>query len=162
MGDSPRPLTQLAAAESLALLGSVPLGRVVFTCRALPVVRPVNHIIDDGAIVIRSHEGAAIVSVTRQDEGVVVAYQADAIDPAEGRGWSVVATGLAHLVTDRGEVHRYQKLLRPWVAGQMDYVIRIRPDMITGFRLTADNDAAPSRDGPVQGHRDAPDANSSR
>jgi hypothetical protein len=28
-------------------------------------------------------------------------------------------------------------VLEPWVAGQMDYVIAIRPQIITGIRLVA-------------------------
>lgn len=102
---------------------------------ALPAVRPVNHVVDDGGIVIRSHEGAAIVSAASGVSDVVVAYQADTIDPADHLGWSVVVTGLARLVTDQAEIARYQASLRPWVVGQMDRVIRIHPQMVTGFRL---------------------------
>ncbi len=32
-------------------------------------------------------------------------------------------------------ITRYQQLLEPWVAGQMDYVISIKPQIITGIRL---------------------------
>lgn len=79
----PRRSTDLDSAEALRLLGSVSLGRIVFTRHALPAVRPVNHILDDGHIVIRTHEGAALTSYARRNcgPGVVVAYEADAIDP---------------------------------------------------------------------------------
>ena len=42
-----------------------------------------NHIIDSGDVVIRTHEGAALTLATEQagDTGVVVAYEADVIDP---------------------------------------------------------------------------------
>ena len=135
MGDGPRLLRELPTTESMRLLGSVPLGRIVFTVGALPTIRPVNHIVDDGAIIIRSHEGAAIVSAASGVTDVVVAYEADAIDPADHLGWSVVVTGLARLVTEPAEIARYQASMRPWVVGQMDYVIRIHPQMVTGFRL---------------------------
>jgi hypothetical protein len=115
---------ELDAAQALRLLGSVSLGRIAFTHHALPIIRPVNHIVDDGVIVIRTHEGA-----------VVVAYEADAIDPDTHLGWSVVVTGYAHLVTDTGELARYQELLRPWVRQTMDYAVRIRPDLVTGLLL---------------------------
>ncbi|MGV9899629.1 pyridoxamine 5'-phosphate oxidase family protein, partial [Streptomyces tendae] len=55
---APRRSIELGAEEALALLGSVSLGRVVFTRQALPTIRPVNHVLDDGDIVIRTHEGA--------------------------------------------------------------------------------------------------------
>jgi hypothetical protein len=30
----------------MSLLASVPLGRIVFTARALPAIRPVSHLVD--------------------------------------------------------------------------------------------------------------------
>lgn len=144
----PRRSIELDRSEAMRLLGSVSLGRVVFTRHALPTIRPVNHVVDGGDIVIRTHEGAALTSHTREpaSSGVVVAYEADAIDPATHLGWSVVATGYAHLVTDPRELARFQRLLRPWVQQTMDYAVRIRPDLVTGIRL-ADADAARSDGG---------------
>ena len=133
----PRRTTQLDSAEALRLLGSVSLGRIVFTDKALPTVRPVNHIVDDGAIVIRTHAGAALTSYTRQGGApVVVAYEADAIDPDTHLGWSVVVTGYAELVTDERELERYRAMLRPWVGHAMDHAVRIRPGLVSGIRLT--------------------------
>lgn len=130
---------ELDSSEALRLLGGVSLGRVVFTRHALPQIRPVNHVVDGGDIVIRTHEGAALTSHTRQadGEGVVVAYEADVIDPDTHLGWSVVVTGYAHLVTDPRELARYRTMLRPWVEQTMDYAVRIRPDLVTGMLLTA-------------------------
>lgn len=130
---------ELDGDEALSLLGTVSFGRIVFTRHALPTVRPVNHVLDDGDVVIRTHEGAALTSHARNaaGSGVVVAYEADAIDPDTHLGWSVVVTGYAHLVTDPDELARYQALLNPWVNQTMDYAVRIRPDLITGMRLTA-------------------------
>ena len=143
MGDSQRLQTGLTAAESLDLLGSVSLGRIGFTSKALPVVRPVNHIIDNGSIIIRSHEGAAIVPASRADDGAVVAYEADEIDLLGHLGWSVVITGVARLVHDPDEAARFRGLLRSWSDAQPDYVIRISPELVTGFRPTAGNSENP-------------------
>lgn len=135
----PRRSVELDSDEAMRLLGSVSLGRIVFTRHALPTVRPVNHVLDDGEIVIRTHEGAALTARAGQadGQGVVVAYEADCIDPDTHLGWSVVVTGYARLVTDAGELARYEKLLSPWVNRTMDYAVRIRPDLVTGVRLTA-------------------------
>src|SRR5437667_22837 len=54
-----RELAELPKDEALRLLGSVPFGRVVFTARALPAVRPVNHLVDGNRIIIRTSPGAA-------------------------------------------------------------------------------------------------------
>ncbi|MQA82206.1 MAG: pyridoxamine 5'-phosphate oxidase family protein [Streptosporangiales bacterium] len=135
VGEVQRHLSELSREESLELLGSVSLGRIVFTLRALPAIRPVNHLLDDDAIIIRSHEGAAIVPAVAGARGAVVAYEADAIDPREHLGWSVIVTGMARLLHDTEEVARYQARLRPWVSTRMDHVIRIHPEIVTGFRL---------------------------
>ena len=133
-----RRMAELGRAEAMALLGGVSLGRIVFTQHALPTIRPVNHVLDRGEIVIRTHAGAAL---TRQagrsgSGGVVVAYEAEAIDPHTHLGWSVIVTGYARLVTDPRDLARYQAMLEPWVDRTMDYAVRIRPDLVTGLRLT--------------------------
>ncbi len=135
MSAGQRQLTELDSGHALRLLSSVALGRIVFTVRALPAIRPVNHILDAGHIIIRTHSGAAVVSDTDNDRGVVVAYEADDIDPVTRLGWSVVVTGTAHLVTETAQKNRYQQMLTPWLDKEMDQVIRIRPAIITGFRL---------------------------
>lgn len=123
--------------ECLRLLGSIRLGRIVFTSNALPVIRPVNHALVDSRIIIRTHEGAALLAATSlgMDDGVVVAYEADMIDPNEHTGWSVIATGRARLVTDPQDINTAQRLLTPWIDETMERVVAIRPELITGFLL---------------------------
>ncbi|MFJ7903128.1 pyridoxamine 5'-phosphate oxidase family protein [Streptomyces sp. NPDC096198] len=135
----------LDLAEALRLLGSVALGRIVFTRQALPTVRPVNHVLDRGDIVILTHEGAALTSHAEEadDTGVVVAYEADAIDPDTHLGWSVVVTGYAHLVTDPSELMRIQHLLRFWAPGEgAAQAVRIRPELVAGVLLTTSSGTA--------------------
>lgn len=129
-----KQLTELDRDEALRLLGTVGLGRVVFTEHALPAIRPVNHIVDDGDVIIRSHRGATLTSSV----DTVVAYEADEIDTDEHTGWSVIVTGIARRVTDPASVARYETLLRPWVDQHMDQVLRIHPEFVTGFTLTGD------------------------
>ena len=133
----PRRSVQLERAEALRLLGSISLGRIVFTQRARPAIRPVNHLLDHGNIIIRTDEGSALAVHAEESDGhgVVVAYEADAIDPHTHLGWSVIATGYAHLITSRDELDRYQQLLHPWVDQTMDYAVRIHPEELTGIKL---------------------------
>jgi nitroimidazol reductase NimA-like FMN-containing flavoprotein (pyridoxamine 5'-phosphate oxidase superfamily) len=128
-----RVLRELSREEALELLGSVSLGRVVFTDQALPAIRPVNHLLDGERVIIRSHSGAAIISAAQR--GVVVAYEADSIDPDKREGWSVVVTGVATLVRDPAAAARYRQQLRPWVDRPMEQVIAISSDIVTGFEL---------------------------
>lgn len=131
-----RTLVELDPAEALALLAGAGYGRVVFTQHALPAIRPVNHLVDDDEIIIRTRLTAALTVTVRTLPDPVVAYQADAIDPASHLGWSVVVTGLARPITDPDRITRYETLLHPWTNQPMDTVIGIRTDIITGFRLT--------------------------
>ncbi|RDI55287.1 pyridoxamine 5'-phosphate oxidase family protein [Nocardia mexicana] len=131
-----RVLLELDRAESLRLLAGVPVGRVVFTRNALPDIRPVNHLVDDdGTIVVRTRITARFTSAIRGNSPVVVAYEADDIDPVRRVGWSVVVTGFARPVTDRDRIARYEGLLHSWVDKVMDTVIAIEPEIVTGIRL---------------------------
>lgn len=118
--------------EALRLLGSVSLGRIAFTANALPEIRPVNHILDRDEIIIRSHVGAAILAT----HGQIVSYEADMLEPDTHLGWSVVVLGKARVLSDPEALRRYRDLVRPWVDRQMDYVIRIRPQRVTGYQVT--------------------------
>jgi nitroimidazol reductase NimA-like FMN-containing flavoprotein (pyridoxamine 5'-phosphate oxidase superfamily) len=129
----PAGLVPLSAERALELLAGVSLGRVVFSHQALPAVRPVQHVVDDGAVIFRSRSGAMIVGPA--GSGSVVAYQADRIDEDRHTGWSVVVTGTASLVSDPDELARYGRLLAPWSPAGADHVVRISADIVTGFRI---------------------------
>lgn len=130
-----RRLEALTREESMRLLRSVSLGRVVFTHMALPAIRPVNHLVEGDRIIIRTDRGAAIATSVDADNSTVVAYEADHIDADDHLGWSVIVVGRATRLTDTGEVARYRNVLQPWVTGALDDVFVIRADMVDGFRL---------------------------
>ncbi|WP_164496540.1 pyridoxamine 5'-phosphate oxidase family protein [Streptomyces sp. ADI91-18] len=135
-----RHMRDLDRSEALRLLSTVSLGRIVFTRHALPAVRPVNHLVVGEDVIVRIHEDGALGSLVAPGDvpGVVVAYEADVIDPVTHLGWSVVVTGYARVVADTDEADRYASLLRPWVARPMTSALRIHPDLVTGFRLEAE------------------------
>jgi Pyridoxamine 5'-phosphate oxidase len=130
-----RRLEALPRAESLRLLSTVSLGRLVFTHLALPAIRPVNHAVEGEQVVIRAYLGTAISAAVGQRSGTVVAYEADLIDPDTHLGWSVIIVGRASRLTDQDEAARYRGLLRPWVVDGADDLIVIQADMVDGFRL---------------------------
>jgi len=132
-----RRLQALPREESLRLLRSVSVGRLVFTHLALPAIRPVNHVVEGNQVVIRPYVGTAIHSAVGDNAGMVVAYEADLIDPDTHLGWSVIIVGRASRLADGLEADRYRRLLQPWVANASDDVISIRADMVDGFRLVA-------------------------
>ncbi|MET0475403.1 MAG: pyridoxamine 5'-phosphate oxidase family protein [Mycobacterium sp.] len=126
----------LARAEAIGLLAAVPYGRVIFTLDALPAVRPVNHFMHEGQIIIRARLNPAISAAERSIDGIVVAYQADDFDAVRQTGWSVTVTGRAHTLADQDQMARYERLLDPWV-NHVGGVVAIDPAIVTGFRISS-------------------------
>ena len=130
-------LRHLSRDECLTLMASVPVGRIIYTRRALPAVELVNFALDQGDIVIRTDRGGKLAAATR---AAVVAFEADQVDPAGQSGWSVTAIGPAGEVTDPGELARLRTIgLRSWAPGARDHFIRISPVMLNGRRLHIDS-----------------------
>jgi Pyridoxamine 5'-phosphate oxidase len=144
--DGPRRLSELSRGKSLRLLASVRLGRVVFTSRALPAIRLVRHVMDGDDIIIScGPEGTAIVRDGAPEPGVVVAYEADAFDTDARLGWSVIVTGMARRVSDPGDIARYEQLLQPRAVDHGDHIIRISPELVTGYLLDPVTSLEPCR-----------------
>ncbi|GAA2371985.1 pyridoxamine 5'-phosphate oxidase family protein [Dactylosporangium salmoneum] len=131
------PLQPLGRERCLELLASVPVGRVVFTLRALPAIRPVNHLVDGDTVVIRSSLTTSLASAAIADGAVVVAYEADEIDPDRRSGWTVVVTGAARLILDEERLARYEHAIEPWADEPMACVIGIDCDLVTGYQLAS-------------------------
>ena len=135
-------LQRLSRDECLALLASVPVGRLIYTQRALPAVELVNFALDHGDIVIRTDGGGKLAAATR---GAVVAFEADQLDLDTRSGWSVTAIGPSSEVTDPEELARLRGIgLRPWAAGTRDHFISISPVMLNGRRLCTDSVRLPT------------------
>ncbi|MEU5879906.1 pyridoxamine 5'-phosphate oxidase family protein [Spirillospora sp. NPDC047279] len=92
MKDDGNSTEALGRAESLALMRSVPIGRIVFTEQALPAIRPVGFRLDGETVVIHTGLGSSLSRAVRDS---VVAFQADAFESGTGHGWSVTVLGEA-------------------------------------------------------------------
>ena len=122
----------LTDAQCLALLPTVPVGRIVFTEGGLPAVQPVNFVVDDQCVIIRAMTGSKLAAAAA---GAVVAFEVDEYDATSESGWSVTAVGQATLVTESADLDRLALLpLRSW-AGRLDHLIRIRISLVHGRRL---------------------------
>jgi uncharacterized protein len=133
MDSDGRALEQLSWGECMRLMGSVPVGRIVYTRQALPAVELVNFALVEGDIVIRTHAEGKLAAATR---GAVVAFEADSVDLAGHAGWSVTVVGQARAVTDAEEIHSLERVaLNPWLSEERDHFIRISPAIMNGRRV---------------------------
>jgi hypothetical protein len=128
-------VTALSREDSMALLRSVPVGRVVFSHRALPAITPVNFsVLANGDVVIRTGLGSRLSAATK---GTVVAFETDSYDGVSREAWSVVVTGRAEHVASEDELASIEGALRaPWVSGERGIVIRIGAEIVEGRRIT--------------------------
>jgi uncharacterized protein len=123
----------LDRAESLKLLATVPVGRLIFTVNALPAVRLMNFVVADGLIVMRTSAGS---TAARKGGGTIVTFEVDELDAATCSGWSVTVTGRAALVSDRAQAAQYRQLpLMSWAAGPRDQFMTITTDLAEGRRV---------------------------
>lgn len=117
----------------LSLLATRPVGRLVFTHRALPEVLPVNYLLDGGKVLIRLEVGSSAARAVRDS---VVAFEVDDIDIGERTGWSVTVVGHAREIIDPADRQRASALnLQSWAGDGRDHYLEIAAEKVTGRRL---------------------------
>jgi len=124
----------LSRRHCIDLLSETPVGRVIFTEKALPTAMPVNFALLDEDIVFRTGTGSKLAAAMAK---AVVAFQVDDIDPVGHSGWSVLVQGWAALLTRADELARaYDLQLQSWAPGERWHFVRIRSEIVSGRRLT--------------------------
>ena len=83
------------------LLPRAGVGRVGVTIAALPAIFPVNFALLGEDIVFLTGEGTKLRAAT---DRAVVAFEVDQFDLVAGWGWSVLAVGMATVITDPEEL----------------------------------------------------------
>jgi hypothetical protein len=85
---------QLSPSECWELLKTVPVGRLVLSLKALPVLVPVQYYVDaDELAICLGH----YTIPERSINDAIVAFGADAIDPASRSGWTVQVQGTSRV-----------------------------------------------------------------
>ncbi|MEU5056990.1 MULTISPECIES: pyridoxamine 5'-phosphate oxidase family protein [unclassified Streptomyces] len=123
--------------RAVELIAGVDHGRVATSMRALPFLAPARHIVADGRVVLRLHQG---YGYHRACAGGVVAYGADNLndrDPADGH-WSVQFVGTCEVVEPTpGQLGLFGSAPR-FVDGEpfAPVYLRIEPQFVTVHELT--------------------------
>lgn len=126
-------LEVLARETCLELLASGYTGRLGIVVDGRPVVTPVNYRYVGGTIFVRVGQGQKLEAARRREP---VCLEVDEVDDVYHRGWSVLASGVAEVLTDPGALAAVEALaLRPWIRAGRDHVVRIVPTEVSGRRL---------------------------
>lgn len=127
---TPEGLEILTPPECQRLLSAAGIGRLAMPGVGAPDVRPVNFVIDDNAIVVRTSEGRILESARK---GAAVSLEIDDIDRVEHTGWSVIVTGT---MRERPNDESTRALpLRAWGSGQKDRFVSISLESVSGRRI---------------------------
>lgn len=109
------------------------VGRIAITSRALPVILPVNFLLDGERVLVRTRPGTKLDAAA---SGAVVGFEVDDFDGVSHAGWSVSLTGLARVVTDEQDLARIARLPLPrWAPVGAEHVIAITTEMVSGRRI---------------------------
>ena len=122
-------LRDLDHEECVRLLQSQQVGRVAFADDSGPDVLPVNYVMDGEDVLITTTGYGAIARAATNGR---MAFEVDELDDFTESGWSVVVRGRA---TRESPFDQPPQLPHPWADGNRPYLIRIRPDVVSGRRL---------------------------
>ena len=120
----------------LDLLAAHCIGRVGLSMGALPVVLPVNYVLDAAReeIVLRTRNGSKLAAALRN---AVVCFEVDEVDVAGRTGWSVIVTGTARELTGEAEVRARALALDAWPPSGDGHLVAIRLELVSGRRVPA-------------------------
>jgi hypothetical protein len=129
-------LERISEAESMELLASGGLGRLVYNGPYGPTALPVTYRIDEGSIVLGTWDPVLFDEDLRTGIAQAeyqVAVEVDQIDVEAREGWFVLVRGAAHhLDTEAERAPFIDAGLEPWVEGVPVHFIRVIPASIWG------------------------------
>src|SRR4051794_27297307 len=120
----------LLSREAWSLLRSQYVGRLAFTDRALPTIRPLNYTVVGNHLLLRV--GA---DLARRLDGQVVAFEVDDIDAEQHCGSSVVVTGTTRRLTAAAEVFRAASLPASWAGVDHQNAVYLTVGELQGRRI---------------------------
>lgn len=131
MTENDDALRVLADGECWDRIRAATVGRLAVVNGNQPDIFPVNYVVDDDKIVVRTAEGTKLAAAIATGK---VAFEIDEIDVHTNSAWSVVVHGDAREPRTVEEVlHDHTLALEPWArAGDKLRFIEITPNAISG------------------------------
>lgn len=117
----------------LVLLGSEDVGRLGVVDGGIPLIFPVNYVLDGDVVVFRTAPGTKL-----DGAGSPACFEVDALDRTTRTGWSVLVVGHLEEVTQY-QPRSWERLRElpsdAWSPHDKAYVLRVVPQHISGRRL---------------------------
>lgn len=124
---------QLTPEQCWALMRTTSVGRLAVWVEDHPDIFPVNFVVHEGTIVIRTEAGTKLAAATMMSS---VAFEVDEVDADTHQGWSVVVKGHGHEPRTVEDVLDLEKLdLVPWVDAPKSRWLVVTPTETTGRRI---------------------------
>jgi len=125
---------ELGEQEALELAATMPVGRLAYASGDQIFIVPVNFMLDDRDVLVRTADGANLLDAARRN--VSAAFEVDDLVNWSRSGWSVLIRGALSEETDSERVRRVLAYsVRPWAAGKRDRVVRLASAQVTGRRI---------------------------
>jgi nitroimidazol reductase NimA-like FMN-containing flavoprotein (pyridoxamine 5'-phosphate oxidase superfamily) len=125
-------MTRMNRSDCLTRLARGSVGRIAVTAKALPVIIPVNYVLDGEAVVFRTKADGLLA---RACDGNVVAFEVDDVAADGSGGWSVLVVGVARLLTGREAVRAIQLDLTSAMGDDRDQFVRVDLGRVSGRRI---------------------------
>jgi hypothetical protein len=142
-GSATLPLTE---GECLACLRQAGVGRLGVTWNAMPVILPVNFVLDRAErIVVRTASGTKLSAAMA---GRVVAFEVDGYDTMSHGGWSVLVQGRSRVLDTPADLAWARQLpLTPWANEAADEFVSVAIEVLSGRRIDHGGVETPSPSG---------------
>lgn len=126
-------VSELSLEECYRLIGQDGIGRIALCTDDGPIIIPVNYIMENEAVIVRTAAYSVLGEHAQQD----MAFEVDSLHQEERQGWSVVLVGKCERIEDIEQMTelRASRRLEPWAAGSRHLFIRLTPRRVTGRRI---------------------------
>jgi nitroimidazol reductase NimA-like FMN-containing flavoprotein (pyridoxamine 5'-phosphate oxidase superfamily) len=123
-------LTDLTADECWDLAASRPVGRLAWTGPQGLTVVPVNYVVSDRRVHVRT---AAYSALARECDDSDVAFQIDQFDTDNQSGWSVLLRGKAHVASRGSDTGNEPDV---WPTGARALQVTVDVQQVSGRRVS--------------------------
>ncbi|MFD3789307.1 helix-turn-helix domain-containing protein [Streptomyces cyaneofuscatus] len=126
-------MVELDEAMCWTLLGDHGVGRVALALEDGPVVLPVNYQVLDGEVMFSTGSASPLAAAADTE----IAFEADHIDDAFSKGWSVLIVGTVRSVADEEAAQRLREMAysTPWAGEEREHVMLLGARRVTGRKI---------------------------